>query len=285
LELAFYFGDFEFAEEMAIKTLEVDSDKSFTTNSLRLYFSGLTYATLARETRRRAYRRKAWKCYKELTNLCNIKGLNSWHRCMVMETYIKSIMGGPREDVRVEATYDRAIQSCVSSGHIQDAGLASQLAAEYFQLVLGGKESTKDPASTQARDPVVSKYLNQARYYYVQWGATSLVRHLEQKYASLLPPLSSFDVSLATTTDDTSVACRRSITLGIPSASSQQNAASTIGTSSFPKPPPPPPLPAATTTARTMDRNNDNNNSMDDISVMTDAWKDGGGSTRQPVLQ
>ena len=152
-----------------------------------------------------------------------------------------------------------------------------QLAAEYFHRALD-KETMKDPALTKSRDLVVSKYLNQARDYYVQWGATSLVRHLEQKYSSLLPPLASCDASISTTTDYTSVA-GRSITVGITSAStaaSPKQTTSTIGRSNFPPPPLPAAAIAAATTSLTNPTTTFDSNHMEDISVMTDdMWKDG----------
>jgi hypothetical protein len=122
LELAVYFESFEFAETMAEKTLEVDSDKSFSTNSLRLFFSGLTYASLVPRTKHRRFRRnqycrKARRCYQELKSLFDIKGLNSWHRCMVLEAHLKGMDGG-KEESRVEATYDRAVQCALRSHHI-----------------------------------------------------------------------------------------------------------------------------------------------------------------------
>jgi hypothetical protein len=188
---------------MAGKTLEVDSDKSFSTNSLRLFFSGLTYASLARGTqrhrrrRRRQYRRKARRCYKDLKSLCDIKGLNSWHRCMVLEAHIKGMDGG-KEESRIEATYDRAVQCALSSGHMQDAALACHLAGGFFHS-LHGKNVKEDSLLSKSRNDLAMKYFSQACGYYRQWGAFGLVRNLELKYPTLLhhlhPPSRTSDSS------------------------------------------------------------------------------------------
>ncbi|KAL3908376.1 MAG: hypothetical protein SGARI_003089 [Bacillariaceae sp.] len=171
LELAVYFGNMEFAEKMAIECRKNDKDNSFTTNSLRL----------------RHYRRKARRCYKELKSLCDIKGLNSWHRCLVMEAQLKTM--ATKEVSRVEATFDRALQCCLSSGHIQDAGLACQLAAEFLSSLPNQDQQHQHSAEFgQSNTSLLQKYLDQARSLYYQWGAYRLVQHLEKKYQ--LEPLS-----------------------------------------------------------------------------------------------
>jgi predicted ATPase len=178
LELAVYFGHLPFAEDMTKKLIAIsDFDKSYTTNSLRLYFICITFTSLARSRKKRSYVRKAKRFLKDLTNLCNIKGMNSWHKCLILEAHLKSATGWGES--RVEAGYDLAIQTSLNSGYQQDAALACQLAGEYFSSLPSSGKIEKQPSVVLSQ-----KYLNMARSLYKQWGAYAMVKHLENKYTS-----------------------------------------------------------------------------------------------------
>jgi hypothetical protein len=272
---------------MAIKTRQVDSDKSFSTNSLRLYFTGLTYASLARSTKRRKCRRKARRCYKELKSLCDIKGLNSWHRCMVLEAHLKS-MGG-KEESRIESTYDRAVQCALSSGHIQDAALACQLAGEYFHSL--NVDSVKTSIVFKAREHLAMRYLHRARGYYVQWGATCLARHLETRYPTYLSPMPRFSdatsIAMSYFDSETKMSQSRSnlmssssnTSAGVFVGHSHNHASFSVdpgamsgggggGSGEFPSPSPLEQHISNSLTSQQLLQQNE------EISVMTDPWKD-----------
>lgn len=184
LELSVYFGNLQFAEKMVKKLISIsDFDKSYTTNSLRLFFICLTFTSLARIRRKQPYIRKARRHLKDLTNLCNIKGMNSWHKCLIMEAHLKSVTGWGES--RVEAGYDLAIQASLNNGHHQDAALACHLAGEYFA---SSRMAQKNPITAEARDSLSRKYLAKASSLYRQWGAYAMVHHLETKHGSLLKP-------------------------------------------------------------------------------------------------
>jgi predicted ATPase len=274
LELAVYFGDLEFAAKMAVKTLENDSDYSFTTNSLRLFFSGLTYATLARDTNKRHYRRKARRCCKEYKKLCDIKGLNSWHRAMVLEAQLKTLDG--KEDGRIEATYDRAVQCALSSGHIQDAGLACQLAAGYFSSLPQQRGSCVECGVT--RQSLVTKYADQARHFYRQWGAFGLIEHLEEMYGLDTLPKSLCDAP--STASQSLLASHRSSSTGLPTASgSLVSGIEFSGETSYLSGPDAHReggLPAVESSDSRRRSSVPLLEEHDNISVMTDPWKDGG---------
>jgi hypothetical protein len=111
-----------------------------------------------------------------------------------MEAHLKSV-GGKRASF-VQSSYDHAIELALKSGHKQDAGLAAQLAAEHFLNIRDDVLNSR--VLTKARDLLVRNYLMEARYLFNQWGASALVKHLEQKYASFLGPrdMTSSEVEL-----------------------------------------------------------------------------------------
>jgi hypothetical protein len=184
LELSIYFGNLPFAENMMKKLIPISGhDHSYTTNSLCHFFFCLAYTSLARMKRKRSYIRKARRYLKALTNLCNIKGMNCWHKCLIMEAHLKGATGWGES--RVEAGYDLAITASLNSGHQQDAALACQLAGEYF-AVLSGEVANTNPIVAEARHALSRGYLTKARSLYHQWGAYAMVKHLEIKHGSLL---------------------------------------------------------------------------------------------------
>jgi hypothetical protein len=179
LQLGVYFGDYKFAERIVRKLAPISKFcKSFSTNSLRLFFSSLTYASLARETRKKSHILKARKYLKQLRTFCKIKGMNSWHRCLVMEAHIKS-WDKKMKDLSVQLVYDHAIMAAIKANHCQDAALAAQLAGEHFLSMV-------DHSSESDRRRLVRKYLTQARELYRRWGAAAQVERMEKKYAGYL---------------------------------------------------------------------------------------------------
>ena len=73
--------------------------------------------------------------------------------------------------------YDRAIVGAKENGHLREAALANELAAQFY--LDWGKEK------------VAEVYLREARDGYQRWGASAKVKQLEQRYARWLAPLDS----------------------------------------------------------------------------------------------
>jgi predicted ATPase len=186
LQLGFYFGNYDFALEMLERLLLIpDFDKSHSTNCLRLFFSSLICCHQGTITNKKAYFRKATKFCQELRTLCKIKGLNSWHRFLLLEAHIRS--SGGKSTSKAQASYDHAISAAVKSGHLQDAGLAAQLAGENFLRMDTGVLHNK--VLIQARDRLVREYLGQSRDFYKKWGASALIRHLEAVHGAYFDTL------------------------------------------------------------------------------------------------
>lgn len=81
--------------------------------------------------------------------------------------------------------YDRAIQSALENGYIQEAALANERAATFYW--------------TQGKQRIAQGYMTDAYYGYIQWGAIAKVQHLEEKYANLIIRNESTTPSIATT--------------------------------------------------------------------------------------
>eukprot|EP00980_Cylindrotheca_fusiformis_P027863 scaffold22560_cov135-Cylindrotheca_fusiformis.AAC.74 len=183
LQLAVYFGDYDFAETMSEKLSPIAQfDKSHSVNSLGLFFSSVAYATLSRVYKKRAYAKKARKFLNQLTSLCKAKGANSWHRCSLMEAHLRAVVGSNASTAR--KGYDEAIVLALKTGHKQDAALGALLAAEHFLTFRG--DSLSSHLFAKARDLIVRTYLRESRELFNEWGATKLVAHLEQKYGEYL---------------------------------------------------------------------------------------------------
>lgn len=71
--------------------------------------------------------------------------------------------------------YDRAIAGAKANGYVQEAALASELAARFY--LDWGKEK------------VAAGYMQEAYYGYAQWGAKAKVQDLENCYPQLLTPI------------------------------------------------------------------------------------------------
>jgi hypothetical protein len=184
---------------------------------MRLFFACVTYSCLARRRRssaaangtygkvknkRRYYLRLATNRYRELCRLCEIKGMNAIHKCLIMKAVLKTAEVDSRsgttrrrsrtrtdnDSLRIESSFDRAIRASINSGHIQDAALACQLAAEYFVTlkVAVTTAATKTTVINKKIEVLVARYLQNARDLYLRWGATAVVQHLEDKYPDIL---------------------------------------------------------------------------------------------------
>jgi predicted ATPase len=176
LQIAVYWGNYEFAERLVEKAVTME-DKSHSTMALRLFFLSITYGTLYRLTGRSRYRKRGKAAAAELKSISRAKGMNSWHRCVIASAHLKGCgvtrtrhKAGKTESVLKK--YATGLKLAESRNHKQDVGLAAQLAAEYLMHA-----DDKDNAR-------ITKYLNLAKDCYRDWGATSLVEYLEQKYSS-----------------------------------------------------------------------------------------------------
>ena len=180
--LAVFWGNYGCAKNILAKVGPVQ-DTSYTGSVPRLFFTAIVYNALYRETRQKAYRKRGKAAAQDLLKSSELKGTNSLHRCKIADAHARSCSKRKQGLVGVLKLFDEAIDAALNCDHKQDAALASQLAAEY----LVGCEDNISKANVDS----IAQYLKNARNWYRQWGATNLVRHLEQKFSTYLPPLRS----------------------------------------------------------------------------------------------
>lgn len=197
LELGVCFGNLKFAVRMS-QLVEpfVKLDGSYINVSKDLFFSGLSYIGLARETGRKKYRRKAVSLMKKMKHLARTKGTNIHHKALLVEAEILSFRC--RSMGMLIDAYDSAISEAIKKGYTNDAALGSELAGASM-LALGNETRG-------------FHYLHRSRALWRQNGAQAKVNHLLERYGQKLdvlgeetaqttrgPRFASTDVSLEST--------------------------------------------------------------------------------------
>ncbi|PZO43418.1 MAG: hypothetical protein DCF19_05605 [Pseudanabaena frigida] len=92
--------------------------------------------------------------------------LHKWH---LIEAERYRVLGQILEAMEA---YDLAIAGAKQNGYIQEEALANELAAKFYLA--------------QNRVAIAKVYMQEARYCYLQWGASAKVQQLENKYAEIL---------------------------------------------------------------------------------------------------
>jgi predicted ATPase len=163
LQLAYYFGELEGAEKIIGPFRELSGiDTSHIVTSIRVFFSGLAASALARKTGKAKYRKMAKKELEEMTKITKGRGLNSLHKCMLMEADIEASTDNKISN-NVQFLFDRSITEALKAGVTQDAALANELAGEYFIKI----------HFDQAQ-----MYFTRALNLYREWGAIAKAKHL-----------------------------------------------------------------------------------------------------------
>ena len=200
----------------------------------------------------------AKKLLRQLRGFCKTKGRNSWHRCMIMEGHGLSAEG--KATASAQASYDHAIGAAIRSGHIHDAGLGAQLAAEYF---LEGDDFRGNPVLSKAKDQIIRQYLEQARDHYTEWGAMGLVQHLEQLHSTYLRPISIAECSEQPVTEVISTSGPSFQSFGDMNLIQSQEQ---IKTATPPR--------IIDDTPGTDVQGNEEHEEKEELSLLTDAWRD-----------
>ncbi|WP_190404442.1 GAF domain-containing sensor histidine kinase [Pseudanabaena mucicola] len=105
---------------------------------------------------------------------------NFVHKCALIKAEQARLQG---DQQLASDFYDRAITLSKSHGYLHEAALANELAAKFY-LQLG-------------KVFIAKAYMQEARYCYLEWGATAKVQHIENQYPQLLEPLSEQNPRLA----------------------------------------------------------------------------------------
>ncbi len=110
--------------------------------------------------------------------------------------------------------YDRAISGALANGYLQEAALASEIAAEFY--LIWGKEK------------IAQVYLTDAYYGYARWGASVKVKQLEKRHSELFTSFQREKVRLQSDTHSSSHNAPLSAQLTLQSLSSQSSSTAQV---------------------------------------------------------
>lgn len=182
MQVGVYFGNLQFSEKMiALQNRLPEVDKTYFVSSQLLFFTSICFSSMYRKSHKRSHLRKARGCLKELFTRIEPRGTNGLHRCKIMNANIEATKKGKSKS-EIQAMFDEAIGYASEQGFIQDAGLAAQLAAEFF---LG--QGFQDKADLS----LVRSNFEVALGFYQSWGAAALVDHIQVQIRSLEPSVQS----------------------------------------------------------------------------------------------
>lgn len=196
LMMGVYWNDLNFLEKVVEFRGKIP-DKSHCLSAMRLSFLAIAYGTLYQQGKnaKASYLKKGRKCASDLKALSERKGMISWHRQVLAAGHLeatsdrKRYSKGNKADYILRSTinrYEEAIELAANCNCMQDAALGAQLLAQQILW------KHKDP-----EPKMVTKYLLLARTWYKEWGATNLVRHLDQKYDRFITKAESEAFSIA----------------------------------------------------------------------------------------
>jgi len=96
--------------------------------------------------------------------------MNYRHKYLLVEAERLRVLG---QDSQAGEQYDQAITLAQENEYLNDEALANELAARFYL--------NKD------RKKIAGAYMQEARYCFLQWGATAKVSSLDEEYRDLLP--------------------------------------------------------------------------------------------------
>eukprot|EP00980_Cylindrotheca_fusiformis_P007765 scaffold1648_cov115-Cylindrotheca_fusiformis.AAC.20 len=170
LFLGLMYGKLAFSKRISDKLAgHAKTDTMYCNLVQRLFFSGLTYSRLARQSGKKKYRIRSQRFADKLRKLIYSKGTNCLHLLKLLEADILASSAGRRDEI--QASYDIAIAMAVETGHIQFAALGSEIAGELF--LRNGDES------------LGKRFLFDARALYKEWQAFGKVDDVVIKYSTV----------------------------------------------------------------------------------------------------
>eukprot|EP00980_Cylindrotheca_fusiformis_P007764 scaffold1648_cov115-Cylindrotheca_fusiformis.AAC.19 len=170
LFLGVMFGNLEFSKRISDKlAVHAQTDILHCNLVQRLFFSGLTYSRLARQSGKKKHLIRSRQFADKLRKLIYSKGTTPLHLLKLLDADILASSGRGRDEI--QASYDIAIAMALETGHIQFAALGSEIAGEVF--LRKGDES------------LGKRFMFDARALYKEWQAFAKVDDLVMKYSSI----------------------------------------------------------------------------------------------------
>lgn len=184
--LAYHFGDYSRAKsylKSMRSALFEDGPGVLVTN--RLFYTGLVYYALFKETGRGRYRRRALQAQRSLERWWN-KGVGCCdYMCLLLQAEKLSCSRYTHMD-RVVNAYDRAIQVVARSGLCHHHALAQELAGAFlFQKLQKLQLANCNSKQTPSLVPATKQYLSFAVQLYGERGAVAKVYDLHKRFSGL----------------------------------------------------------------------------------------------------
>ncbi|CAB9518329.1 Transcriptional regulator [Seminavis robusta] len=169
--LGYHFGDLH-AAKRHIKAMRSDlfEDGSVALVRLRLFYTGLVFYALCKDTGKGKYRRRARKASKQLQQWADKGSVNC--KCLWQLLVAEDLASQRRSNVKMTvAAFERAIQAIEELEQCHHLALANQLAGSFLM-------SRQTPDGARA----ANTYLKTAVSLFEQWGASGIVRDLKARY-------------------------------------------------------------------------------------------------------
>jgi len=171
MNLLVFFGDFEEAANLAIRTGEnyKKTCKSIFECMIETFHRGVALYAMARKTRKRKYRSRANKIRKTMKMWMENGNPNVNHYFSLLTAEQAAL---DKDYVTTEARYRESIVLAARTGHLQDAALANERYADFL--------------FTDLSDTAGAKYrIEEATRLYRDWGAMAKVEILEKSHCPL----------------------------------------------------------------------------------------------------
>jgi len=172
LQLGYYFGDLDLAQNMSKKLWKdfesKEEDTSLTSYGLTFY-SALVSLEMARHKKTRKHKAHARKCIKKMESYVNAGAINYVHKLLLLQAEYASLYRNASDEIK--KMFEAAISAASRSGFVQDCALANERAGIFF-----GDFGDQFWAS---------EYLTCAHELYEEYGAKAKANQLETSYPAV----------------------------------------------------------------------------------------------------
>ena len=148
----------------------------------------------ASKSEQKKYLTKVASHQKKMKHWAKHASENYLHKYQLVEAEKARVLG---ENEKALQYYDRAIEAAKNAKYVQEEALASELAAEFYYSL--------------SKDTEGNRYLLDAYYGYIRWGATAKVKDLEAKYPQILALINVEETSAIVVDDQTKLITTRSV--------------------------------------------------------------------------
>ncbi|MBE9184837.1 AAA family ATPase [Microcoleus sp. LEGE 07076] len=138
--------------------------------------------TNASDIESKLYRKQLKISLDKFRDLAEHSPANYLHKYSLIQAEIARLSG---DSYTAAKHYDWAIASALKYGFVQNAALANELASRFYLA--------------ENRYNLAKIYLNDARFCYIEWGATAKVHQLEQSHPNWFNAIGNDQITIATT--------------------------------------------------------------------------------------